>query len=596
DFLTGAWDYTSPASVPSTFVDHFSFTLVDGDNDRTAATALDITVPKSNLPVANNDIILTNFDGVAFDVPEWAFLANDTDPNALPLDISGVSNQSDLVVTHTAGAGTNDFIRIDDENNADGGSFDYTATNGSLSDTGSVTVFNINGGGNVNGTAANEILVGDGNGNTFNGLGGMDIILAGGGDDTIVADQNDLVIDGGSGTDTLSVSVNFNDVGDSQITGIEDVLLTAGGLTLILDQQTEGFNVTGSSGADNITTGSGNDTIAAMAGVDAIDSGGGSDTIVENAVVGTSSDSGRVNNAGSGNDTGQDTVTGFDFSNDILRIDATNVNSFTHGIDTTIGTAGGTDSGVASSFTTTTGLINLNHNGTFGDSGDVAVTFASPIGTFDEANFEARLQYHITGSGGGDTITTGQLDDMIDGGAGSDILNGGAGADSVTGGTGEDIIFMDTSDILIDGGSNQNNDLLTVGNRGDVMVVSGTNNFTALGDNYQNIETLSMLNADGSTGNSTVTLDIADVLQMADTGHAGSLGVGYSDRPALRVDGDAGDVVNLDNSTGTWLLATGATGVPAGYTAYSHVTSGGVPTTNEDAYVMVATGVTVNLV
>ena len=45
---------------------------------------------------------------------------------------------------------------------------------------------------------------------------------------------------------------------------------------------------------------------------------------------------------------------------------------------------------------------------------------------------------------------------------------------------------------------------------------------------------------------------------------------------------------------GTWLLATGATGIPAGYTAYSHVTSGAAPNANEDAYLFVATGLTVN--
>ena len=41
-------------------------------------------------------------------------------------------------------------------------------------------------------------------------------------------------------------------------------------------------------------------------------------------------------------------------------------------------------------------------------------------------------------------------------------------------------------------------------------------------------------------------------------------------------------------------MATGATGVPDGYTAYSHVTSGLIPSANEDAYLFVMTGVAVN--
>ena len=36
------------------------------------------------------------------------------------------------------------------------------------------------------------------------------------------------------------------------------------------------------------------------------------------------------------------------------------------------------------------------------------------------------------------------------------------------------------------------------------------------------------------------------------------------------------------------------TGVPDGYTAYSHVTSGLLANTNEDAYLFIQTGITVN--
>ena len=103
-----------------------------------------------------------------------------------------------------------------------------------------------------------------------------------------------------------------------------------------------------------------------------------------------------------------------------------------------------------------------------------------------------------------------------------------------------------------------------------------------------------MLARDGSAGNSTITLNIADVLDMADSGNANPGGDGFGAADALRIDGSAGDVVNLGPDAGTWLLATGATGTPTGYVAYSHVTSGSVASVNEDAYLFVATGVTVN--
>ena len=148
----------------------------------------------------------------------------------------------------------------------------------------------------------------------------------------------------------------------------------------------------------------------------------------------------------------------------------------------------------------------------------------------------------------------------------------------------------------ITGGSNLDFNLLPLGNRGDVLSVSGTVDFTSLGDVFEDIETISMLAKDGSAGNSTITLDITDVLDLADYRH-GQLcrqRQHFDSRDAIRIDGTSGDVVNLGPDPGTWLLATGATGVPDGYTAYSHVTSGLIPSANEDAYLFVMTGIAVN--
>ena len=118
-----------------------------------------------------------------------------------PIDVTGVLNFNGLAVSHSAGAGTNGFITIDDEDNADGGSFDYTISNGTLSDTASVSVSNLNGGGDITGTSAAEILVGDGNGNTFNGAGGGDVILAGAGDDILIGGKGSDYMQGGTGAD-----------------------------------------------------------------------------------------------------------------------------------------------------------------------------------------------------------------------------------------------------------------------------------------------------------------------------------------------------------------------------------------------------------
>ena len=87
---------------------------------------------------------------------------------------------------------------------------------------------------------------------TITGSSGADSITAGSGNDTIVGAQNDTLLDGGGGADTLRVGANFTSTSDGQIVNIENVTLTSA-VTLDLSNQIEGFTITGSSSADNIT-------------------------------------------------------------------------------------------------------------------------------------------------------------------------------------------------------------------------------------------------------------------------------------------------------------------------------------------------------
>ena len=259
-FVAGDWHYLSPSNVPNNSVETFHYVIADGDGDQAGAD-LSITVTSNDAPHANFDMVLTNFDGVAFNVPEWAFLHNDSDPNGTPIDVTGVLNISGLVVNHTAGAGTNGFITIDDEDTANGGSFDYTISNGTLSDTASVSVSNLNGGGDITGTSAAEILVGDGNGNTFNGAGGGDVILAGAGNDTLIGGGGSDYMQGDAGADHFRYNATseggtiFNQLGADHIldfrppTDSIDILASAFGGGLVAGTDATG-RVFGSS-ADN---------------------------------------------------------------------------------------------------------------------------------------------------------------------------------------------------------------------------------------------------------------------------------------------------------------------------------------------------------
>lgn len=298
-------------------------------------------------------------------------------------------------------------------------------------------------------------------------------------------------VNGGSGNDTLTFTDGDSTTTDlDKVTSIETITLgnaattvttvdalVASGANLVLDgsaltgvaltwngaAETNGtFSITSGTGADVITGGSGADTITSGTGADTITGGAGNDVInvntgttnneatadvvILNAVVGTSADSSRVTVVGNDNDTGGDTITNFAFTgtDDILRVVATNVSSFVHATDTAIGTAtGGVNDGTAGSFLATTGLIELNQttNNSWTDAGDIAVTFSNALG-LDVTEFRAALQYNLTGTSTGDTITTGGLADTVDGGAGGDTITGGAGNDSITGGEGTDTIVI----------------------------------------------------------------------------------------------------------------------------------------------------------
>ena len=60
------------------------------------------------------------------------------------------------------------------------------------------------GGGNCNGTNANELVLGSANADTIRGRGGADCILGGGGNDNITGNAGGDVCIGGPGTDTFA--------------------------------------------------------------------------------------------------------------------------------------------------------------------------------------------------------------------------------------------------------------------------------------------------------------------------------------------------------------------------------------------------------
>jgi Ca2+-binding RTX toxin-like protein len=345
-----------------------------------------------------------------------------------------------------------------------------------------------NGTNTISGGTGIDTIVGGTGADSIIGNAGADSLRAGGGDDTIVGDQADVLIDGEGHTnkDILQIGAGFEDTGDGQIINIEQVDVTAGGLTVSLDQQTEGLVIntfaTGATtliagaGSDTVTGGTGNDSITAGTGNDNINAGDGNDTIV----LSTNLTLADTINGG----VGTDTLTFTD-----ATVATTDLNNVTNIEAITLGDAATT-------------IVTLDTLVAAGATLTVDATGLSNTLYFD-GSAEADGKFSIGGGSNNDTIIGGAGDDTIAGNDGNDSITAGAGADSINGGADDDIIIfagnLTISDTVIGG---LGSDTLTFTD----ATVAGTdlNNVTEietiiLGNADTTITTVDSLVANGAT-------------------------------------------------------------------------------------------------
>lgn len=269
----GTYTYTDGSTLPVGASETFTYQVTDADGDSTTAKlSIALKTVDGDANPLHSDRVLTNISGgsgTSIVISEAALLANDDAGST----ISSVTNPA-IGGSATRGGGN---VTFTDDATA-GGSFTYNGQNGAAPDSAVVTIDRTQAGKNtLDGTSLGEILIGRNDASdTIDGKGGVDTIYAGTGNDTIVADQADRLIDGGGGTDTLSVGANFTSSSDAQIVGIENVTL-ASAATLNLANQSEGFKIVGSTGADTITGGSGADVINGGSGNDILTGNGGAD-------------------------------------------------------------------------------------------------------------------------------------------------------------------------------------------------------------------------------------------------------------------------------------------------------------------------------
>jgi Ca2+-binding RTX toxin-like protein len=470
----------------------------------------------------------------------------------------------------------------------------------------------------VLGTAAANTILGGAGADVIDGNGGADVISAGGGNDTITVHGGETSVDGGAGSDTLVLtagtsvtSVDFGVLAGNDQTSGDSVAIT-NFENLLAGAVTTALSVTGSSAANLITTGSGNDTIDSSGGADIIDAGAGNDTVSYRGTEasidgGTGTDTLVLKSSGgistvdlsgaAGSDqTYGDSVAVSNFENvdasvllaaqGITIIGSTGANILTGGAGADIINGnGGADvisGGGGNDSITFYGSETSIDGGTGTDTlilaasgGMTAVDFSVAAGTdqttgdsVNVTNFEnldasvVATALNVTGSATANVITTGSGNDTIDGGGGADILNAGAGNDTVS---------YYNSEVSIDGGAGNNTLLLKAVTTVNLGILDQTSGDAVTVSNFQNVDASALssgISISGSAGANIIiggsgndTIDGAGGADTIDAGAGNDTVTFHGTETAI--DGGAGADTLIITSAATvsaidFSVATGA--------------------------------------
>ncbi|MBB4192043.1 Ca2+-binding RTX toxin-like protein [Rhizobium aethiopicum] len=420
--------------------------------------------------------------------------------------VINLSNQAEAFsITGSSGADT-----ITGGSSADiitGGSGVDTLVGGGGDDTFVVNNGDFTGAESINGGAGANILFVAGTNNFTTGtLTNLQTLNGSSGSDTVTLTGTEMngftTVNLGSGSDTVnltSTSTGLNGRNDSQLSGAEAISAAAAlaGVVINLSSQTEGFSITGSSGADTITGGTGNDSISGGAGNDVLSGGAGNDFIdgAAGAFFGAGGPGNDIIDLGAGDDSswaliasgGTISVSGGDGNDSMALFGATAASG-------TIDGGGGLDTLQAqqSGDISTLSISNVERLVTYNSYGNpsikataaqfegfdtivsyvgqesdtVSLTLAGP-GSVDLTDELLGRAVIFTGSSGDDTVITSNGNDTIYGLAGNDTLDGGSGNDTLVGAGGNDSLFgSGGSDVLIGG---DGNDVLYDENGDDVL-------------------------------------------------------------------------------------------------------------------------------
>ena len=362
-----------------------------------------------------------------------------------------------------------------DGNSYDGNSSPYGTSGGAVS-----RVEDVNGGLTIaqgvvieraDGHAGHDVLRGNDGGNILDGKAGGDTIYGAGGNDIIIIDfytaragWNYDIIDGGTGTDSLTINVAYTDVTGYEVPdGSGTIIFTLNGYSSssITVNNVETFKFTDGTYDFNHVVNHRPTLKGTLMATVAV---GGTHVI-------TTSELGFEDL--NGTPVTFYVMPGIDSLTGEIREPAS-----THGWITINNT-------IVSSFTSdqlAAGQVVFVHDGTQ-ETMDASFRVTLSDGqlySMDYATFQLTAtggtvgNVTIKGTADGDTLRTGAGADTLVGNGGNDILDGGAGSDTMIGGTGDDIYYYTAGDVMTELAG------------GGIDLVIAANNYT-LGDQFENL-------------------------------------------------------------------------------------------------------------
>ena len=310
---------------------------------------------------------------------------------------------------------------------------------------------------NATGDSLANTLVGNAGANVINGLGGIDLMIGGAGDDMYGVDNtSDRVVEKlGGGNDTIFSSATFSLAGTYvetlRLIGTAAINATGNGQANKLVGN-DGANIlTGLGGADVLDGGKGGDIMIGGLGDDTYYVDSAADTVIENAgegndtvyaavtyaLTGTFAETLRLTGTAVINATGNDeanTLVGNDGVNTLTGLGGADVLDGGKGADTMLGGAGDDTYYVDNIADKAT---ELNGEGT--DTVFASVTFGLDSTFIETLNLTGTAAINATGNSQANTLIGNDAANVLSGLGGADTLDGGLGADTLTGGDGADI-------------------------------------------------------------------------------------------------------------------------------------------------------------